>query len=284
LWLIIWFLSGKIAYRAQNVVSQMMVAMRKTGDAKWDYRVDIRTNDEFQALGEDYNQMQMKIESLLRRNEELANLKRTAEMRQLETQFNPHFIFNVLETLRYSILLDSHKSVEIIEALARLLKYSVYEDLQECTLADDIRYTKEYLKLHQFRFGDNLTYELDLPEVLERVSVPKMVLQPLVENGIKYGYKTKGRLHLTIRIRRKDDKVILQVTDDGGGVSRERCLEIEHWLEGEQMPAQNTGLYNLHRRIKLLYGEESGLRLNNEPGESFTVEIWLPYKISRKEN
>lgn len=275
---LVWFLSDKVSKRTSASVTKMIDAVGHTRNAELDYRVDIRTNDEFQILGEQFNKMQEQIETLFRNNEELVNLRREAEVKQLEAQFNPHFIFNVLETLRYSLFFDQNISKEIITSLSRLLKYGIYSESKENTLTEDLRYTEEYLRLHKFRLGDKISYELDIPEELEMALVPKLILQPIIENSVKYGYRNHNALRVVLRAYRQDDWLVLQVTDDGGGVSLREFNEIRQRLQAAELPPQHTGLYNIHKRLKLMYGSESGLEIINREGESFTVLARLPFE------
>lgn len=274
---LVWFLSGKISKNTSASVTQMIDAVRHTRNAELDYRVDIRTNDEFQELGEQFNKMQEQIETLLHNNEELVNLRRKAEVKQLEAQFNPHFIFNVLETLRYALYFDEDVAQQIITSLSRLLKYSIYSESKENTLTENLRYTEEYLRLHKFRLGNKMEFELDIPEETEVALVPKLVLQPIIENSIKYGYHNHNGLRVTLKARRQGEWLLLQVTDDGGGVTQQQYTEICSRLQQAELPPQHTGLYNINKRLKLMYGAQSGLTIINQEGEGFTVQVRLPF-------
>lgn len=275
---LIWFFSCKIAKRTSNSIETMIEAVGHTKKGELDYRVDIDTNDEFQTLGEQFNKMQKQIERLLHNNQELMNLQREAQVKRLESQFNPHFIFNVLESLRYSLYFDQEMSRQIIESLSRLLKYSVNTSKAENTLSGDFRYLEEFLKLHKFRYGEKMSYQIEIPEELESVLVPKLILQPIVENSLKYGYRKHNSITILIRIMEQENWLNIEVMDDGGGVSDSRLAEIETSLSGAQMPGEHTGLYNSHKRLELMYGKGSGLTIYNQEEVSFTVLVKMPVR------
>lgn len=275
---LLWFLSYKIAKRTSSLIKTMIDAVSHTRKGELDYRVDINTNDEFQTLGEQFNKMQKQIKILLHNNEELVNLRREAEVKQLESQFNPHFIFNVLESIRYSVYFDQKTSIQIVESLSRLLKYSINTSEAENMLVGDFRYLEEFLKLHKFRLGEKMNFQVKLPEELESVKVPKLILQPIVENSLKYGYCRHNAISIDICVAEENGWLKIVVSDDGGGISKDVLREIETCLHSSQMPGEHTGLYSSNKRLKLMYGEGSGLTLINQEGVSFTVIVQLPIR------
>ena len=126
--------------------------------------VEINTGDEFETLANQYNIMLNRLSELLQRNDELSDIRRMIEVKQLQSQFHPHFIFNVLETLRYAIVVDSEKAQQIVLILSRLLRYSIRNDGQTVPLKDDLNHVTDYLKLQQIRFNERLSYSVNVSE------------------------------------------------------------------------------------------------------------------------
>src|SRR5690606_20380968 len=166
----------------------------RSGDLK--SYVYIHTGDEFEVLANQYNEMLDDLNDLLEKNKELSDIRRVTEIKLLQSQFNPHFLFNVLETLRYTMLTNLDHAQEIIFSQSRLLRYSLNDQNKNVLFAKDLEYTIDYLKLHKFRFKDRLEYEICIPDELKNVYVPKLLLQPIIENSIKYGYKNKMKLNI----------------------------------------------------------------------------------------
>ena len=168
-----------------------------------DYRLKSQVFDEFRMLNDAFRNMVIQREELMLHNSELAERKRTMEIKQLEEQFNPHFIFNVLETLRYEIAIDSQKASEMVMAFANLMRYSVYYGSTIVPLQTDIEYINDYLLLQKMRYNRRLNYHIDIPEELMDLMIPKLLLQPVVENSLVHGMKDKHCVSVTITARKR---------------------------------------------------------------------------------
>ena len=269
-------LTLRITNKNLQAIDELQASVGEMGRGNMDYRLKSQVFDEFQMLNDAFRNMVIQREELMLHNSELAERKRTMEIRQLEEQFNPHFIFNVLETLRYEIAIDSQKAAEMVMAFANLMRYSVYYGSTIVPLQTDIEYINDYLLLQKMRYNRRLNYHIDIPEELMDLRIPKLLLQPVVENSLVHGMKDARCISVTITARQRDSALVLCVEDNGSGISQEKLKELREALEQEDIYREHIGLYNSHRVVRLLYGPAYGLTIESSPGTGTRVSITLP--------
>lgn len=279
LWFLIRFLADKMSTQNTQSIDKLLFAMNQLQQGNLVSYVEIKSGDEFETLAEQYNLMLNQLNILLKKNEELSNLRRRIEVKQLQSQFHPHFIFNVLETLRYAIVVDSQQAQEIVMTLSRLLRYSINNDEQTVQLKDDLNYVRDYLKLQQIRFGNRLKFEMDVSEAACNALVPKLLIQAIVENCIKYGYKHRESILVSVRGYISDHNLIMEIRDNGYGMDEKRLDQIREIAGSPNNPTNHLGLHNTHRRLVLLYGEDYGVHINSTLGAGTCVRIVIPYKV-----
>ncbi|MWV45570.1 HAMP domain-containing protein [Paenibacillus sp. HJL G12] len=278
LWIIIHFLAQKMSERNSESIDKLVYALRKLREGNLNEYVDIHTGDEFEILGEQYNNMLDRLKDLLEKNKELSRISTLVEVKQLQSQFHPHFIFNVLETLRYAIKIDAKQAQDIVMILSRLLRYSIGNE-RSVKLNDDLNYVRDYLNLQQIRFKERLNYNIQIKDDAGNIYVPKLLLQAMIENSIKYGYKDQSSVNIDIIVYTADGKLVLQVLDNGPGMSPERLEEVHQILKNHHNTTEHIGLYNIHRRLILLYGEESGIDIRSSEGIGTCVTLTIPYEM-----
>jgi len=286
LYFLVRILAEKMASKNVQSINKLVTAVQRLQQGDMRAYVDMEKEDsftegEFEYLYKQYNIMVNNLNQLMKRNEELARIRRVSEIKMLKAQFNPHFLFNVLETLRYTMLVDTKKAEHIIMTLSKLLRYSLDTSVEKIAMEDDLDYTIDYLKLHKYRFNERLNYEFYLPENVKKAYVPKLILQPIIENALKYGYQNKMELNIYIFGKVEDDILILTVYDDGSGIEPDNLEEIRESLKKEENESDRIGLYNVHRRLKILYGEPFGLTINSHVDEGTEVELKMPYKTTK---
>ncbi len=210
-------------------------------------------------------------------NQELHNRTKLATIKQLEAQFNPHFIFNTLETLKYLLQFNQEKSMDLIIHFAKILRYSIYHEEKSIGLSDDLDYIQSYLMIQKYRYGTRLTYTVAYDESLKNLIVPKLILQPIIENCIVHGYTHKENLHIDITITRSRKNLTMVVTDNGDGIPDERLKEVKGLLKKEyNTESSSIGLYNVQKRIQLLYGKGYGVSLRSKVSKGTSVIVVLP--------
>ncbi len=277
LFILVQKLAEKMSSQNVQSIEKLLGAVKQLKQGDLQSYVRIETGDEFEILADQYNDMLDHLNELIQKNEELSNLRRINEIRLLESQFNPHFLFNVLETLRYTMLTDKGKAQEIIFSLSRLLRYSIENTSQNVLFEKDLNYIFDYLKLLKMRFTDRLHYKIEIPEQIKQTYVPKLLLQPLIENAIKYGYRHQTHLTLKIGAVIRGNDIEFTVSDDGSGISEAKLIQIHDKLTYAKTAKQAIGLYNTHRRLVLLYGEPYGVEVMSTKGQGTVVKVRMPF-------
>jgi two-component system sensor histidine kinase YesM len=238
--------------------------------------------DEIAELGMSFNIMVGKIRELLdAKLQEQDNLKK-AELRALQAQINPHFLYNTLDTIIW--MAESKKTedvVQLVSALSNFFRISLSKGEDWITIGEEVERTRSYLMIQKMRYRDVLDFAIDVDGTVVQSTVLKLVLQPLVENALYHGVKPK-RQGGTIRVRaqqRNEAEVLLEVHDDGVGMAPERVLQISSALSEDldaNHPESGFGLVNVNRRIKLYYGRQYGLSVRSDEGRGTCVGIVIP--------
>lgn len=269
-----------IAEKKTKVIEEIVKAIEniKTGDLET--RLNVDTNDEFGIIADSYNEMLLNIKKLIEINKEEAKHSAVMEIKQLESQFNPHFLFNTLEMLRYTIKYDTSVANKIIINISSLLRFSIENKSSEVSLQRDLLYTKNYLDIQKYRFGENFDYEIKAEEDLENYYVPKLIIQPVIENAIKHGYTQVEKMIIYIRVKTVKEKLIISVYNNGKEIEKEILDEIREKLKNKKAEEfkNHIGLYNIFRRIQLMYGEKYGLRILSRKDKGTSVRVSLPLK------
>lgn len=275
---IINYLANRISESNSKSIDKLIVSVNELKNGNMNAYVNIKSGDEFEVLAHEYNVMLDNLNELIRKNSELVNLTHESEIKVLQSQFNPHFIFNILETLRYSVLINPKESEKIILGLSKLLRYSIKNDNQKVTLSNDIEYIEEYLNLNKFRFKEKLKYTIDISDSARKALIPKLLLQAIVENSIKYGYKHKENLEINILGNIIDYNLILEVSDNGSGMTEEELININSILNNPNNTSSHIGLHNSYRRLVLLYGDKQKFQIKSILDKGTYVKILIPYE------
>ncbi|MCP4177487.1 MAG: hypothetical protein GY756_06955 [bacterium] len=259
---------------------KLLSAIKRLQKGHLNTYVDINSNDEFELLSDYYNEMLVELKKLMKQNREQLRRSNIAEIKQLEAQFNPHYLFNTFEVLKYMIKIDPTNAVSMVICMSDLLRYSINHEKENVKLIDDIKYIRDYLKIQKYRYDDKLTYSINIDEKAENCIVPKLIMQPLIENSIKYGYEKNGSVKLDLNIGVNDEKLVITLTDDGGGIKLDKLESIIKQLNKKENKTTHIGLYNIQRRIQLTFGENYGMYLENIDDKGMKVTISLPYSIN----
>ena len=242
-------------------------------------RITLETRDEFGVIADSYNTMIQSIDDLLKKNREINEETTRAQIKQLESQFNPHFLSNTLQVIKYMVTLEPDAVPAIIDHLSKLLRYSINASEARCTLAEDLEYTKHYIAIQRFRFTDTLDCKLDIAPEAQNCIVPKLLIQPLIENAIQYGLTgigEKRKLLISIRAHIENENLVMTVTDDGNGMDEKKVSELHEMLSERTRTTNHFGLYNIAKRIRLLYGEKSGMIIKSGLHRGTSITIFFP--------
>ena len=240
-----------------------------------DHIIEIDTGDEIEEIARQVNKMVRSIQELSQRNIALAEVNNRMEMQNLQAQINPHFIYNTLDNIRYLIPTDPQRAQQLIGRFIGILRYSINNTKHNVTVKDDLKYLQDYLVIQSTRFGANFSYEIDIDDACMAFIIPKLLLQPLLENSIKYGFQKKPRIHIRVRGWLGEDALYFTVEDNGGGVDETMLEQLRDILRSDEVNIEHNGLQNINRRIWLGYGGDSGLTIDSTEGEGFTVKLKL---------
>lgn len=299
-----------ISHHLSKPILRLRSSMRAVEQGNFDISVEVRGNNEIGELAKDFNIMIGRIKELVRRNAEEQEAKRKSELMALQNQITPHFLYNTLDSIIWMAEAKQHTQVvKMVAALARLLRLSISRGDELVSVRDEIQHIRNYLTIQKMRYKDMLDFSIDVESSIQELLVPKVILQPLVENAIYHGIKNKeGGGSVSVRGWREGEDIVLLVADDGIGVDpdqMERVLlsseETAREASGDWQSASATnnpadrkmperyrrlpkrrakvGVGNVHERIRLYFGAEYGLRFrcNEESSEGGTVvEARLP--------
>ena len=266
-----------------KAVEELTAAFQAVKDGHLDYDLQIHTGNEFEEIANEYNRMVGSLKELMSLNEAEARANVVSELRQLESQFNPHFLFNTLENIKFMIKLEPDTASKMIVALSALLRYSINNTVRQVVLKDDLTYLDNYLVIQQARFGKRLDYQADIANEALACLVPKLLLQPVVENAIKYGADADGQLTIRAKLQVVDKQLQVEITDKGMGIQPEQLSNLQKLLTQEANDSVHTGIYNIHRRIQLMYGSAYGLTIACPPEGGTRVSMILPVRVTREE-
>lgn len=270
-------ISSIISREITKPIRSLRDSMRKVQNGQFDTHVEVITENEIGSLGRSFNLMTSEIQALMEQNVYEQKQKRKSELKALQAQINPHFLYNTLDSIIWmSEAGENDEVVEMISALARLLRQSISNDKEEVELEKEIEYVKNYLTIQKMRYKDKLEFFIYVDPRVAHVPIIKLVLQPLVENAIYHGIKykeTKG--NLKIYARPVDGRVEIVVADDGIGMDEDVMEHIfdEHRKEQKR---NGVGVPNVQKRLKLQYGSEYGIRYESVKGAGTKAVITIP--------
>ena len=280
---VLWFLMSLrltrgMAERNARSVNLLADELRIIRHGDSGHTVTISTGAEFEEIANHINRMVKSINELNTRNTDLIRLNSMIEMSNLQTQINPHFIYNTLDNIKYLIFSEPDKAAYLIERFTHILRYSINNTKHDVPLYEDMEYIQDYLYIQNTRFGSRFVCSIDIQEECNRYNVPKLLLQPLIENSIKYGFKKRMDIAVAIRGWCEEDSMVLTVEDNGPGVPRTTLETLRTMLASEEIKTEHNGLQNLARRIVLEYGEGSGMSIDSMEGEYFKVTVRLKHR------
>ena len=211
---------------------------------------------------------------------EMEKILREAEVKILKAQVNPHFFFNILNNIKnLSMIENAPRTTEMVFTFTDMLRYTMGVSKKFVTIGDEIDYARSYLQIQKMRFGENLTYDLEVDESLLGIPCPYLIIQPLVANSIDHGiFHERSAGHIRVRLHKEDDLAVIEVEDDGVGMDQEM---IDHVFSSQlgKLDSENgmgIGLMNIHRRLQYAYGEDWGLKFASEKDAFTRVRIEIP--------
>ncbi|MRX52378.1 HAMP domain-containing protein [Bacillus idriensis] len=247
-------------------------------------------SDEIGILGFRFQQMIERINQLITREYKLELENKTNQIKVLQSQINPHFLYNALQSIGTVALKNKVPQIySLITHLSKIMRYGMNMEEDLVPLSKEITYTNAYLLLQKERFGDHLHYHVEVEQNVQQIPVPKMILQPIIENYFKHGFDIReGIGSIELKCYREEDELVLRISDNGFGVTPQRLNEIYEHFRADALnkkgPKTNIGLKNVYSRLKLYYDHKAKLFLENKEEGGFMVTMRLPVQLEGERN
>ena len=243
-------------------------------------RSDVKTGMEVSTLSNSLNTMIDKINELLEQITKEQVRLRKAEFELLQSQINPHFLYNTLDAIIWLAEAGEQKKVvSMVGNLSEFFRTSLNQGKDIISIREEIQHVRSYLEIQQVRYQDILKYEIQVPKELNKYMIPKITIQPLVENALYHGIKNKrGPGRITVGAKREKEYFVIFIEDNGIGINKERLEQVRNKILYKTSAGNDIyGLYNVNERIRLNFGEKYGISIESIYGEKTTVSIILPY-------
>ena len=268
-----------LSFTFYKPLEKLVSAMQKIESRNLNVKIDDKRRDEYQKVYKGFNDMVSELKSLINdlTNEKI--LKKEAEIKLLQAQINPHFLYNTLESIHSIAKIKNVEEISLmVSALSKFFRISLSGGKDIVTLSEAIDLAVSYLTIQNIRFKGKISYDVNVTEELKGYKVPKLILQPIVENSIYHGIeRRKGEGKLVITGEMEDGVLKLVVEDNGIGIDKDNLQELRESIESESFEdSRNFALRNLNRQIKLKYGPGYGIYIESESGIGTRVSVRLP--------
>ena len=271
-------ISSEIAKNITFPIQKLRDSMKRV--QKGDFsaaEIEVYSDNEIGSLTRSFNVMTHKIQDLMAQNIQEQEQKRKIELKALQSQINPHFLYNTLDSIIW--MAEGKKNEEVVlmtASLARLLRQSISIENELVTIGQEIEYVRSYLTIQKMRYKDKLEFEINVDSRITHAQIIRLVLQPIVENAIYHGLKYKeSKGMLKVHGYELGERIIIDITDDGVGMDEETLKHIydKHKVNYH---SNGVGVYNVQQRLVLYYGKEYGIIYHSEKGKGTTATVVIP--------
>jgi len=277
--ILITILMGVVTFAATALITKPLLKLKQGAEeianGNLNVHFNFHTEDEIGKLGDIFNTMTLKIRELLKQVDEEARKKREYELALLHEQIKPHFLYNTLDII--IVLIEMKREWEashVVKKLAAYYKNSLSSSEEIICIEKEIQIIEDYLDLQNIRYGEKFSYKISVDERAKKEYIPKLTLQPLVENAIYHGLKYRenwGVIRVDVQI--DGEEIIIKVSDDGIGIKEEALKEIQSFVEKAD---NHFGLYSVNHRLLLYYGEKAKLQIESKYEEGTCITIRIP--------
>ena len=283
LFIIVGLVTNFITRGVTKPLRQLQSVMRSVETGEFRQAGSLEGTDEIRELAREYDIMVGHIGELMKQNVKEQELKRKSDLKALQAQINPHFLYNTLDSIIWMGEMNKNNEVvKMTSALSRLFRISISKGRELIPLRDELEHVRSYLTIQEMRYKNKFRYLIDIPEELMDFTVLKITLQPLVENAIYHGIRSVDYVGvIEIAGRTEDNNLILTVQDNGEGMDVEQLASLLDRIDEEEEEAQGTGnvgtgVRNVHERIRLYFGPGYGLDYESRKGVGTTISIRIP--------
>ena len=272
------FFSRFISRSITQPIQQLCDSMERVQEGDFSVSdIVVESQNEIGSLTKSFNVMTHRIQELMEQNIREQEAKRKSELKALQSQINPHFLYNTLDSIIW--MAEGKKNEEVVlmtASLARLLRQSVSNEDEVVSIGQEVEYARGYLTIQKMRYKDKMEFQIEVDPSILHIPLIKLVLQPVIENAIYHGLKYKeSKGLLLVKGFMKNDNAVLQVIDNGVGMDEET---LAHIYERHKVNYQSNGVgvYNVQKRLQLYYGNEYGITYESKKGEGTTATITIP--------
>ena len=267
-----------ISKRITSPLNKLKDSILRLESGDFHTKVEVKGQKEVVRLSNSFNNMIDEIRTLMDKVVDEQRKKRRNELRALQNQINPHFLYNTLDSIVW--LAENHRSDDVITtviSLARFFRISISKGAARITVKEEISHIENYLTIQKIRYVDKFRYTLDISDDVLNLKVMKLILQPIVENAIYHGIGDDMEL-ISIRAYRDNDFLYFEVENTGYGITEDKIEEIYKILNGTTIE-NSVGMRNVFQRIKLFYGERANIKINSVLDEKTTIKIIIPLNL-----
>lgn len=272
----------RFGHSITSPVSELCRRVQAIGDGDLTVQTPIAAEEyEIQMLSDGFEKMVGRLNQLIEQNRQEQISLRSAELALLQAQINPHFLYNTLDTIIWLIETEKYEqAVDMVTSLSGYFRSSLSKGRDIITLREEEQHVRSYLEIQHVRYKDILEYRIEIQPELAMYEIPKLTLQPLVENALYHGIKLKRGLGMiSVKGYEQGEDIWLVVSDNGAGMDEERLEEIRKSIRKEQRVG--FGLSTVHERLQLWFGAEYGLSIESVLGEGTTVRVKIPKQTER---
>ncbi|BBI31214.1 cache domain-containing sensor histidine kinase [Cohnella abietis] len=270
--LLIFYFAGRLSGSIRKVVK----AMRSASQGALTVHVEEQSKDEISAIAFNFNKMMNTINELMVEVKETSEKRKEAEIRALESQINPHFLYNSLDSINWlAIEKDEHQISHMLKGLAQILRYSIKDSNKLVTVREELEWMDRYIFLQQYRFRSSFSSTVERDEEVMDYLVPKLILQPFIENAIIHGFsgfKMGGELRIEVKLIAAHS-IEWTIRDNGAGMEAAKLAEV---LSESPVHSQGIGVRNVMDRLRMYYGEQASCEIHSHIGEGTEVRITMP--------
>ncbi|MCT4687221.1 sensor histidine kinase [Vallitalea sp.] len=269
-----------ISKSIESPINNLIDAMKEVQKGNLNVNIIKKQKNEIGILANHFEEMIDELKYFIDKVYKQEIINREAEIKALHAQLNPHFLYNTLDTIYWMLIIKEEEEIgDLVVALANILRYSISRGEEFVTIKEDIEQLKNYLYIQKTRFEDKLIVNIDVSSDIDNCMIPKLLLQPLVENSINHGFKKmkfNGSIHIKGYIN--NNEIIFEVIDNGIGMLHEKIKDIFNGNLKVDSKHTGLGLKAVDERIKIIYGCQYGLNISSVPNEYTHVKVTLPIK------
>lgn len=284
------FISIFLAWTVTRPIKQLSNIMKDIETGNFSVEVPIHSGDEVGMLATSFRSMLIKIRELIQKNYLIEIRQKNAELYALQSQINPHFMYNTLETIGMVVEEgERDQVVRMITLLGRMMRFSISDKDTLVSIFSEVQHIRDYLEIQKFRFEDRLSFRIREDVDSNKYYTPKFLLQPIIENAIKYGLEKRKEIVIEIEVVEEQmaegmTAILFIIRDDGPGIEENTLVKLRKLLSSDPMESRDSGfgIINVYARIAMMFGESYGLQLKSEVGKGTEIVLRIPKTIEPK--